>query len=242
MTFRPLPLLHPIFETLGYTIGYALYRQLRRRQIDILNDDQRWRMIAAAAVGALLGSRILGVLEHAPALAMTWRSLLLPGGKTIVGGLLGGWIAVELVKRIYGIRVRTGDLYVVPLCVGIAIGRAGCFMAGLTDDTYGTPTELPWGIDFGDGIPRHPTQLYEILFLLMLALVLGWYNNRPHPQGATFRLFLAAYLSWRILIDLIKPEPRVYGLNLIQWACLAGLLGLSLDILSAIRGIPAETG
>ena len=150
-------------------------------------------------------------------------------------------LAVEWVKRMYGIRVRTGDLYAVPLCVGIAIGRIGCFMAGLTDDTYGTPTGLPWGIDFGDGIPRHPTQLYEIIFLFIAGACAGSVQQRPHPQGATFRLFLAAYLSWRILIDLIKPQPRVYGLNLIQWACVAGLLVLAPDILSAIRGNPAET-
>jgi phosphatidylglycerol:prolipoprotein diacylglycerol transferase len=134
-----------------------------------------------------------------------------------------------------GIRVRTGDLFVVPLCLGIAIGRIGCFMAGLTDDTYGTPTRLPWGIDFGDGIPRHPTQVYEIIFLLLLGLALSCYNRRPHPQGATFRLFLAAYLGWRLLIDLVKPQPLVYGLSLIQWACVAGLFVLAPDILSAIR-------
>ncbi len=47
-------------------------------------------------------------------------------------------------KRIAGIRSRTGDLFAVPLCVGIAIGRIGCFLAGLADDTYGKPTSLPW--------------------------------------------------------------------------------------------------
>ena len=242
VTFWPHPLLHPVFETLGYTLGFALYRSLRSRQVDIVEDDQRWRMIAAAALGALLGSRILGVLEQAPALAMTWRSVLLPNGKTIVGGLLGGWIGVEIMKRVYGIRIRTGDLYVLPLCVGIAIGRVGCFMAGLADDTYGTPTRLPWGVDFGDGIPRHPTQLYEIAFLLILGLALGSYERRPHPAGATFRLFLAAYLGWRLLVDLIKPQPLVYGLNLIQWACVAGLLVLTPDILSAIRVNAKATG
>jgi prolipoprotein diacylglyceryltransferase len=94
---------------------------------------------------------------------------------------------------------------------------------------------LPWGVDFGDGIPRHPTQLYEILFLATLAFALHRYNQRPHPEGATFRLFLAAYLAWRLLIDFIKPQPLHYGLNLIQWTCIAGLLLLIPDIISAIR-------
>ena len=235
VTLGSHPALHTVFETLAYAVGYAVYRRSRSRSGDILDDDRRWLIIAAAAVGALLGSRILGLLEQAPKLHLTWSSLLLPGGKTIVGGLLGGWVAVELIKRLRGIQSRTGDLFAVPLCIGIAIGRIGCFLAGLADDTYGTPTSVPWAIDFGDGIPRHPTQLYEIAFLLVLALVLHRYNQRPHREGLTFRLFLPAYLSWRFLIDFIKPQPIVFGLNLIQWSCLAGLIALFPDIVSIVR-------
>jgi len=239
----PHPTLHPVFETLAYICGYGLYRRSRSRSGDILDDDQRWLIIAAAAIGALLGSRILGLLEQAPRIHLTWQSLFLPGGKTIVGGLLGGWLGVEFVKRIRGIRSRTGDLFAVPLCLGIAIGRIGCFLAGLADDTYGTPTTLPWGVDFGDGIPRHPTQLYEILFLTALAFILHRYNRRPHPEGAAFRLFLAAYLAWRLLIDFIKPQPLIHGLNFIQWACIAGLLALAPDIIAYLhfrRAAPEE--
>jgi prolipoprotein diacylglyceryltransferase len=235
---NPHPALHPIFEALGYTAGYQLYRVNRKKSGDILSDDRRWLVIAAAAIGALLGSRILGLLEQLSPSQITFQTLITPGGKTIVGGLLGGWIGVELTKRFAHIRSRTGDLFAIPLCLGIAIGRIGCLFAGLADDTYGTPTTLPWAIDFGDGIPRHPTQLYEILFLTALAFALYLYNQRPHPEGATFRLFLAAYLSWRLLIDFIKPQPLHYGLNLIQWACLAGLLFLISDIISIIRFKP----
>ena len=71
-------------------------------------------------------------------------------------------------KRYIGLRTSTGDLYAIPLALGIAIGRIGCFLTGLSDNTYGTATNLPWAINFGDGIPRHPTQLYEIAFLLAL--------------------------------------------------------------------------
>src|ERR1700691_4975459 len=145
-------MLHPIFEVLGYTLGYALYRRTRGRAGDMLEDDQHWLILATAAIGALLGSRILALLEQTPRLPLTWRSLLLPGGKTVVGGLLGGWIGVGLIKRLRGIHSRTGDLFAVPLCLGIAIGRIGCFLAGLADDTYGTATTLPWGVDFGDGV------------------------------------------------------------------------------------------
>jgi phosphatidylglycerol---prolipoprotein diacylglyceryl transferase len=235
VTLTPHPGLHPIFETLGYTVGYAVYRRSRDRNGDFLPDDSRWLIIAAASIGALLGSRLLGLLEEIPVSQLTWENLFLPGGKTIVGGLLGGWLAVEIAKRFKQIQSRTGDLFTVPLCIGIAIGRVGCFLAGLADDTFGTPTSRSWGVNFGDGIPRHPTQVYEILFLISLVFALRHYDRSPHPEGATFRLFLAAYLGWRLLIDFIKPQPLHYGLNLIQWACLAGLIALTPDIISSIR-------
>lgn len=231
MALLPQPALHPLFEALGYTGGYAVYRRGRAKRGDRLSDERRWWIIAAAALGALLGSRVLGLLEYAPARGFDWRALLAftGGGKTIVGGLLGGWIAVELVKRVTGIRSRTGDLFAVPLCLGIAVGRIGCFFAGVADDTCGTPTSLPWGVDFGDGIRRHPTQLYEVVFLVLLALALQRLDTRTHGEGVTFRVFMAAYLGWRLLVDFIKPQPLWHGLNVIQWACVAGLVVLALS-------------
>ena len=221
------PALHPFFEALGYAGGFAMYQWQRVRTGDRLTDDLRWTVIAAAAVGALIGSRFLGLLEEAPRRGLTWHDFLLPGGKTIVGGLLGGWLAVELAKWVAGIRSRTGDLFAVPLCVGIAIGRIGCFLAGMADATYGTATSLPWGVDFGDGVRRHPTQVYELVFLVGLGAFLWWMGRRPHREGALFRWFMAAYLAWRFAIDFIKPEPVFHGLAVIQWACLAGVVALA---------------
>ena len=233
------PVFHPVFETLAYVAGYLTFRSARARRGDTLAETHRWTIIASAAVGALAGSRLLGVAEQWPTLLTAYRShrlidlLLTPGGKSIVGGLLGGWLAVELAKVILGIRSRTGDLFALPLCVGIAVGRIGCFIAGLADDTYGKPTRLPWGVDFDDGIPRHPVQLYEILFLAILAFVV----SRPATwaEGTRFRIFLAGYLSWRIVIDFFKPQPLIAGMNLIQWACVVGLLAVALLSLNDMR-------
>jgi prolipoprotein diacylglyceryltransferase len=222
------PAWHTVFETLGYTAGYALYRWTRAERGDFLSPEQRWATMAAAAIGALAGSRILAILEQAPLRGFHWSEVFAAaGGKTIVGGLLGGWLAVELAKLALGIRGRTGDLYAVPICIGVAIGRIGCFLAGLADDTYGTPTTLPWGVDFGDGVRRHPTQLYEMIFLLGLAFVLWRWNARPHKQGQVFRVFMAGYLSWRLMVDFLKPEPLWMGLGVIQWACLAGIAAVA---------------
>lgn len=233
------PAWHPVFEALAYAAGYATFRRMRASRGDVIAEPQRWTVLAAAAVGALVGSRVLGLAEQWPTMRAALRSghllalLISPGGKTIVGGLLGGWLAVELAKRITGIRSRTGDLFALPLCVGIAVGRIGCFLAGLADDTYGKPTHLPWAVDFGDGIGRHPTQLYEVLFLVLLAVAL----TRPFHlrEGARFRIFLGAFLAWRLFIDFFKPQPMVAGLNVIQWACVAGLLTLAILALNDRR-------
>jgi prolipoprotein diacylglyceryltransferase len=226
------PAWHPVFETLAYAAGYALFRRRRASHGDVVAEPQRWTVFAGAAVGGLAGSRILGLAEQWPTVFAAWHAghllqlLISPGGKTIVGGLLGAWMGVELVKKVSGIRLRTGDLFALPLCVGIAIGRIGCFIAGLDDDTFGKPTSLPWAVDLGDGIGRHPVQLYEILVLALIAFAVT--RRSVLPEGARFRIFLASYLGWRFAIDFLKPQPLVAGLNLIQWSCLAGLIVLSI--------------
>ncbi|MGD0734371.1 MAG: prolipoprotein diacylglyceryl transferase family protein [Terracidiphilus sp.] len=227
------PAWHPVFETLAYAAGYAVFRRLRARQGDALAEPQRWTVLAAAAVGALVGSRLLGLAEQWPTVLDVWHQgrmlalLFSPGGKTIVGGLLGGWLGVEIVKKLSGIKRRTGDLFALPLCVGIAVGRVGCLVAGLADDTYGKPTSLPWAVDLGDGIGRHPVQVYEILFLILLGMMVS--TRAKLPEGFRFRIFMGSYLAWRVVIDFLKPQPLIHGLNLIQWSCLAGIVLLIVD-------------
>jgi prolipoprotein diacylglyceryltransferase len=130
----------------------------------------RWATLSCAAAGAALGARLLAWLAN-PEATYDLPGVLL-GGKTIVGGLIGGLIGVELVKWSMGIRRSTGDLYAPALAVAIAIGRVGCLLTGIADDTSGRPTSLPWGMDLGDGVSRHPTQLYEIVVLAAMVVPL----------------------------------------------------------------------
>jgi len=128
---------------------------------------------------------------------------------------------------------------VLPLCLGIAIGRVGCFLTGLADHTYGSPTSLPWGVDFGDGIPRHPVPLYEIAVLALIALWALRRRTEIAARGDLFKGFMIAYLSWRLLIDFMKPDPAlVLGLSAIQIACLAGLVYYARDARRVFFGAP----
>ena len=215
---------HIVFESLAYLVAFELYRRQRRGQGDFLPAPARSSVIVAAIVGAALGSKILGWLEDPLDTLAHWRDpAYLMGGKTIVGALLGGTFAVEWTKARMGVHRRTGDLFALPLTAGIAIGRIGCFLAGLRDRTFGAPTALPWGVDFGDGIRRHPTQLYEVAVLLVLGWLLHRLGRQPHREGDLFRAFLTAYMAWRLGVDFLKPDPRLAGLTAIQW-CAAGAL------------------
>lgn len=224
---HPHPEWHWVLELLGYAVAFFIYTRQRRRAGDVIGLPERWGVIAAATLGALAGSRILGSLQDAQHLHLAFfRVLFLNGGKTVVGGLLGGWLAVEGYKLLKGIGARTGDLFAIPLCIGIAIGRIGCFLAGTDDDAYGSPTSLPWGVDFGDGMRRHPTQVYEIVFVTLLAVLLCRLSARTHVAGSMFRVFVAAYLTWRLSVDFLKPGQWPGGMSPIQWACAGGLLFL----------------
>ncbi len=198
---------HLICETLAYAIGFRLYLWLRARSADPISDAGRLTVLAGAIIGAALGSKLLAFAEH-PEL---WRlaagnPVYVLGAKTILGALLGGILGVEIVKTFAGIRTSTGDLYVFPLLVAIMIGRVGCLLTGVSDGTWGDATHFIFGFDAGDGVVRHATPLYEIVFLMALGGALWWARRRlPLRNGDLFKLFIMGYCAWRFAIEYLKP-------------------------------------
>lgn len=229
-SFRLHP--HLVFETLAYAVAFRVYLWLRKRKGDAIGDANRWWVIAAAAMGATAGSKILYWFED-PGLTLQHIGdpFYLLGGKTIVGALIGGLAAVEWMKKRLKITSRTGDLFAVPLCIGVAIGRIGCFLTGTEDHTAGVITMLPWGVNFGDGVLRHPTQLYEIAFVLDLGAYLWRTMRQTHLEGDIFKKFMVFYFAFRFACDFLKPDVHLLaGMSSIQWACAAMLVYYSRDI------------
>lgn len=216
---------HFVCEVLAYTAGYNYYSYLRYHNHDRISTQHRMIIFTGAAIGAFLGSHLLGILEK-PGLIRQVNLIYFMGNTTIVGGLLGGLTGVEFTKSRIGVNASSGDMMVYPLMLAMMIGRMGCFLAGLPDGTYGNPSSLPWAIDLGDGLARHPTNLYEILFWICLWLSLSLLQKRRSlPDGYLFRYMMVAYLIFRFFIEFIKPaEIMMMQLSTIQLACLGGLI------------------
>lgn len=218
-------------------MGAFVYRRLRKqRGAEGALTGKTYFVTLGCILGAAIGNKLVFWIEFADRIPDLWQGLVhndpmawrqLFAGQSIVGGLLGGLIGVELAKKGAGIQYSTGDDFVLPLVVGTVIGRIGCFLAGLNDGTYGVATTMPWGVDFGDGVARHPTQLYDMIFAVAWG---GWlWHQRlrlaPKP-GLMFKLYLAGYLFWRLCVDAIKPMPYVFpfGLSGIQVVCIVALV------------------
>jgi len=141
-------------------------------------------------------------------------------GKTILLGMVGGYAGVELAKWRLGVTTKTGDQFAVPVAVGIGVGRFGCFFSGCC---YGIATEVPWGVVFGgvDSLPRHPTQIYEMLFHLTMAVMLYVLLINGRLQNQLIKLYFISYFIYRFLTEFIRPEIRwTFGLSAYQWAIL----------------------
>lgn len=226
--------LHAVMETLAFFAGFRCFLYLRKKQGDAYTSSSRIWVIVGAVFGALVGSRLIGALERPYELSRAANFFqYVYNNKTVVGGFLGGLAGVEAIKKAIGEKKASGDLFVYPMILALIIGRIGCFSMGVAEETYGYPTALPWGMNLGDGLRRHPVALYEILFLFPLWIGFRRLQATAALQnGALFKLFMISYLLFRFLLDFIKPRyPVLMGLSTIQLTCLAGLLYYSPFIL-----------
>jgi prolipoprotein diacylglyceryltransferase len=199
--------LHTGFDIAAWlAAGLAAHWLSRVKQIRFPAQSLALSYVAALVFGAGLGAYLFGTLN-------LWLSGLPGIARSVEGALAGGIVAVELYKWLHGIALRTGARFALPLAVGIAIGRLGCFFAGLDDFTYGTPAELAWAHDFGDGIARHPVQLYEATAMGGFALlyIVAVRRRNDFVIGNGFYLALAFYGLQRFVWEFFKPYAALIG-------------------------------
>jgi phosphatidylglycerol---prolipoprotein diacylglyceryl transferase len=214
--------IHLILEYLAFFIAFRYYVILRKCTIDPISNNNRLSIILGAIVGAFVGSRLIGFLEN-PIFRFSAENLLqLVNLKSIMGGLFGGLLGVETAKKIINEKLSSGDMFTFPIIVGIGVGRVGCFLSGIKEFTYGNETNFITGMDLGDGVLRHPTSLYEILFLILLFLLLkGIAWRMKDKSGLLFKIFMITYFGFRFFIEFLKPNIFYFlGLSTIQWLCI----------------------
>ncbi|MGB6269226.1 MAG: prolipoprotein diacylglyceryl transferase family protein [Olleya sp.] len=213
--------IHLVLEYLAFFLAFRYYIVLRRKSTDVINTNNRLSIILGAALGALIGSRLVGFLEN-PLIQFSQQNLIqLLNTKTIMGGLFGGLLGVELAKKIINEKQSSGDLFVFPIILGIFIGRIGCFLSGINEFTYGKETSSIFGMDLGDGLLRHPTSLYELVFLVLLFFTLKYVKKHiTLNNGELFKVFMLSYFGFRFFIEFFKPNVfYTFGLSSIQLLC-----------------------
>lgn len=228
MTLFGLPYVHTVFDIAAWLASMTTFWLVTRRLVQARPLPHPALYALSAGAGALLGALLFGTLNA----RLSGEPAL---GLSMVGGLAGAIAAVEAFKRLTGLAGSTGIAFAAPFCATVAIGRLGCFFAGLPDFTYGTPSTLPWAVDFGDGIARHPVQLYESLSMAAIGvlLLLKLRARDPFWLANGFYLVVGWYGLQRFAWEFLKPYATVTGpLNLFHFVC----LGLVLYAVLMIRG------
>lgn len=143
-------------------------------------------------------------------------------GLTIWGAVLGATLGIWIYSKFSNFRFGYfADLVAPGVILAQAVGRVGCTINGCC---YGVPTSLPWGVVYTNpgsyaplGVAVHPTQPYEIIYLLIIFGVIFKLRGRFKPDGSLFLIYLSLYSLWRIGIDFLREgTPFILGLHQAQ--------------------------
>jgi phosphatidylglycerol---prolipoprotein diacylglyceryl transferase len=190
----PGKLLYALFMVLALVTALAL-REKSSRPL-----RQRWALFAGALTGAMLGAKLPFVLLSGEPFFS--RPAWFAEGKTILAGLAGGYLGVEIAKLLAGIREKTGDGFAVPLAAAVAVGRWGCFFHGCC------------------GAPLAP--VVESVFHASMALVLWRARDVEALRHQRVKLYLIAYAVFRFGMEFVRREPRVaWNLTAYQFGAVA---------------------
>lgn len=216
------------FELASYglmtALGYAaasLYLVRKIKQIH-MDTDTFWNFIFIAFMSAVIGAKILFIIVSWPTLGDTLAQkiyTIITGfryGFVFFGGMITAVTALWIYLKKKGFPVlSTADFFIVALPLGHALGRIGCFLAGCC---YGAPTRLPWGVAFThphtlvppelQGVPLHPTQLYEAAANLILFVFLHYAYKRPHKTGTVLVQYIIGYGLIRFTIEFFRGDFR----------------------------------
>jgi phosphatidylglycerol:prolipoprotein diacylglycerol transferase len=164
-----------------------------------------WRWLQLGSLfGAVVGAKLAALWGD---LGWPWEwSDVLSVGRSVTGGLIGGFLAGEALKPLFGYREPPNDRFAAVLPFSLAIGRVGCFVEGCC---AGRPWNGPWALPGADGVMRHPAQLYEFFFQLAAGGLLVSLLRRKKMRGKLFALYLVIYGGFRFVTEFVRDTPQL---------------------------------
>lgn len=236
---------------LMYLVAFALVYVLGRVRIangrgnGFSNKDLE-DLIFYSVMGVVAGGRLGYVLFYKPSYYLAHPLeifYLWEGGMAFHGGLLGVLLVFWLFARKRGVSFFTVSDFIAPLIpLGLAAGRLGNFING---ELWGRPTDVPWAMVFpgsGDGVARHPSQLYQMgMEGILLFIVLWVFSRHPRPTGQVSAVFLIGYGAFRFLAEFTREPDNFLGLlaggmSMGQWLSLPMIAaGIALYVVTAKR-------
>jgi len=199
---------------IGFTASYLLVNyQIKKKNLSLKVQDID-SLYSYCVLGLIIGARVAYVifynldyfLGHPLEIFALWQ-----GGLSFHGGLVGAVAAgaIYVKKRNLDFWVLC-DLVIVTAPIGLGCGRFGNFING---ELYGRVTDVYWGMVFpaGGALPRHPSQLYELLFEGVVLFILLWtVKDKGLRSGSVTSLFLVFYGLFRFFIEFFRePDPQL---------------------------------
>ena len=231
-----------LFFMIGIYVGIIIfYLEVKRKKWDIEN---LMFSMSGCFLGSMIGASLFNTILFGQNNTLQKITELDISGMSVLGGVLGGFIGVEIFKKIVGHKESTGDAFAIAIPIGHAIGRIGCFLSGCC---FGKVSNLPWAVSYPENsipflvhkhanflsdnarlsLAIHPIAIYEIIFNIILFIILIKLRDYFKVNGAVFRFYIFAYCLFRFFEEFLRADTGdsiFLGLKLIQINLLISIL------------------
>jgi len=224
---------------LGFSIATLL---IYKRASEVgLDKNKVIDMAIITLVGGIVGARLFYILLNTGYYAARPFEIfdLSKGGLVWYGGFIVGLISLIAYAKRNGIKAWAGaDLIAPYVALAQSFGRIGCFLNGCCFGIEAGHSH-PFGVVFpGDGIMRHPSQLYSAAALLGIFVILRMWQDREHFPGEVFLGYCILYAVKRFVMEFMRGDnPHIfYGLTISQCISLAvGAVAIIFFLYKAIK-------
>ncbi len=224
-----------IMYLIAFGAAWWLGQRRAKQEGSVWNDEKVSDLIFFGALGVIFGGRIgytffynlPKFLADPTTIFRVWE-----GGMSFHGGFIGVMYAMWFFARKH--KMAYFDLvdFVAPLVpIGLAVGRFGNFING---ELWGRVTDVSWAMVFPTGgpLPRHPSQLYELLLEGVSLFVIVWlFSSKPRPRMAVSGVFALGYGCFRFFVEFFREPDAQLGYLAFDWLTMGQVLSTPMIII-----------